>query len=129
MKTIIKASSLLCLICLFMINAKAQSGKWMNKPADERAKIITDWMVEKLNLTEDQEPEVYEINLKYAQKGTKLKESTVGKREKFQVLKDYDTAKDKEFEAVFTDEQYVAYQDKKNELRQKIKEHRKGGED
>lgn len=102
-------------------NAQSKS-EWMEKPAEERAQIITDWMTEELSLKDDQKSDTYDINLKYAKKGDELKAASGSKMSKFKKMKAYGEDKDAELKKVFTDEQYQAYQDKKKDMRDKMKE-------
>ena len=109
----------------FSIEGLGQAKDWMEKPAEERAQVLTDWMKNELQLTEDQETPVYDINLKYAQKGDKLKQSSERKIDKFKKIKEYGKDKDEELKSVFTKEQYALYLDKKEEIRETIKENSK----
>ncbi len=109
----------------FTIQGLAQAKDWMDKPAEERAQVLTDWMKEELKLTEEQGTPVYDINLKYAKKGDQVKQSSEGKIDKFKKIKEYGKEKDEELKAVFTDEQYTLYLDKKKEIKETIKENSK----
>ena len=83
------------LFCLSLTaTSEDQTTDWKDLSPSERATKLTDWMDDKLNLTDTQETEIYAVNLKYAQKTESLKNSNLSRREKFQTLKGYDQAKD-----------------------------------
>jgi hypothetical protein len=106
----------------FTIDGLAQAKDWMEKPAEERAQVLTDWMKSELQLTEDQEAPVYDINLKYAKKGDEIKQSSGRKIDKFKKVKAYGQEKDEELKSVFTEDQYALYLDKKKEIKENVKE-------
>lgn len=99
------------------------------KTPEERAKMMTDRMKEKLVLTDAQYTPVYNIHLKYAKKNEELKQSTEDKKAKGQKFQALQTEKDKELKTVLTDEQYKKYQalkqEKKDEMKEKAKEKKK----
>ncbi|GAO41637.1 hypothetical protein FPE01S_01_06510 [Flavihumibacter petaseus NBRC 106054] len=111
--------------CLFAPSFLLAQDKQKATP-EERAASLTDWMKSKLQLTAEQEPKVKEINLKYAQNNEALKTAPGSKREKMKTLKADEASRDSELKAILTPEQYKIYQDSKAELKQKIKEKRKG---
>jgi hypothetical protein len=88
----------------------------------ERAAKLTEWMKTNLQLQNDQVSQVQSINLKYADKNQQLQTATMSRKQKLEVLKDNDKAKDAELKNVFTADQYNAYQAKKDELRKQMKE-------
>jgi len=121
---------LLAIVVMASVNTNAQQ----KAPAtpEERANKVTEWMKANLQLTEAQVSQVQDINLKYANKMQGLKDNTtLARRQKLQVLQDNDKAKDKELKNVLTDDQYKTYQSKKEEIKkqvkQKMKENKKGG--
>ena len=105
------------LTLFFNINAQQQSGDaeaWANK--------LTDWMKKNLSLTEEQLPQVQEINPKYANKLYALKRNTIPRRQKLEMLKDNDIAKDEEMKKVLTSDQFKSYQTKKEEIKKQMKQ-------
>jgi hypothetical protein len=75
-----------------------------------------------LQLSDSQVSQVHDINLKYAKKTQGLQTTTLSRKEKMQVLKDNDKAKDAELKNVLSADQYNAYQVKKDEIRKQMKE-------
>jgi len=105
---------------LFLVNV-TYAQKKTSTPA-ERADKLTEWMKTNLQLNDDQATQVQNINLKYANKTQGLQTQTMSRKEKMQILKDNDKAKDVELKNVFTTEQYNTYQVKKDEVRKQMKE-------
>jgi Spy/CpxP family protein refolding chaperone len=95
--------------------------------AEERAQKLTDWMKKELTLTAEQEPKVHAINVKYADQMDDIKAEGGDRRAKFKEAKDTNKAKDEELKTVLTPEQFTKYSEKKQEMRQKIRENRKRG--
>lgn len=128
MQTLFKIIVPVSLLVLLSATCQGQSQLegWSSLTPQERADKLTAWMKEQVNLTPEQEPNVNSINLKYAKKAESLKTSNASNFEKLQSLKSYDEAKDKELKKVFTQAQYDAYQDKKDELREKIRSYQAG---
>ena len=105
---------------LFLVNITYAQKK--TSTAAERADKLTEWMKTNLQLNDDQATQVQNINLKYANKTQGLQTQTMSRKEKMQILKDNDKAKDVELKNVFTTEQYNTYQVKKDEVRKQMKE-------
>jgi hypothetical protein len=131
-KTIIKTTTVrtfLWIILLAMV-CRAEAQQQGGGDAEAWANKLTNWMKTTLTLSEEQLPPVEEINLKYANKLYALKRNTIPRRQKLEVLKDNNAAKDEELKKVFTPDQFKLYQSKKQEIikqmKQKIKEKKKG---
>jgi hypothetical protein len=107
------------LICMFTL-AKAQDKQM--PPASERASKATEWMKTNLNLTADQVSKVQDLNLKYAVKMDSLKNSSLASQDKMTTMKSDKASKDAELKGILTDEQYKTYQEKKQEMKDKLKE-------
>jgi hypothetical protein len=125
MKTILL--NVFLLIGLFAFNVICAQKKTSSTP-EERAGKVTGWMKTNLQLSDSQVSQVHDINLKYAKKTQGLQTTTLSRKEKMQVLKDNDKAKDAELKNVLSADQYNAYQVKKDEIRKQMKEkmsHRK----
>jgi hypothetical protein len=91
---------------------------------EERAEKQTAMMEEELKLTEDQLPKIKEINLKYAEKNTKLRDAYQDDREAmFTAYREVEKQKEEELSLVLTEEQMTLLQEKKEEIR----EARRGG--
>jgi len=89
---------------------------------EERATKLTEWMKTNLQLSGDQVTQVQTLNLKYANKTQELQTQSLSRKQKMQILKDNDKAKDAELKNVLTTEQYNNYQVKKEEIRKQMKE-------
>jgi len=106
---------------LFSVSMVRAQKKTSSTP-EERATKMTEWMKTTLQLNNDQAAQVQPINLKYANKTQDLQSQTISRKQKMQILKDNDKAKDVELKNVFTAEQYDTYQAKKDEIRKQMKE-------
>lgn len=89
---------------------------------EENAKLVTDWMQSALALEEDQVASVYAVNLKYAQKNRAIANSGERKLRLLKKLKSTSQEKDKELRALFTRDQYRRYQEKKEEMKTRVKQ-------
>ena len=89
---------------------------------EERATKLTEWMKTNLQLSGDQVTQVQTLNLKYANKTQELQTQSLSRKQKMQILKDNDNAKDAELKDVLTTDQYNNYQAKKEEIRKQMKE-------
>jgi hypothetical protein len=115
------SNSFLLITLLFAFNFIYPQKKTSSTP-EERAGKMTQWMKTNLQLSDSQVLQVQNINLEYAKKMQGLQTTTLSRKEKMQVLKDNDKAKDAELKNVFTADQYNAYQVKKEEIRKQMKE-------
>ncbi len=113
--------SFLLIALSFAFNVICAQKKASSTP-EERTGKWTEWMKANLQLSDSQVTQVQDINLKYANKTQGLQTATLSRKEKMQVLKDNDKAKDAELKNVFTTDQYNAYQAKKDEIRKQMKE-------
>ncbi len=118
-KTLLNSFLLITLLLAF--NFIYPQKKTSSTP-EERAGKMTQWMKTNLQLSDSQVLQVQDINLEYANKTQGLQTTTLSRKEKMQVLKDNDKAKDAELKNVFTADQYNAYQVKKEEIRKQMKE-------
>lgn len=114
--------SIALLVCFTFITIITQAQEQERTPltAEERATKWTEWMKSELSITAEQEPKVYEINLKYAQQTESVRVLGGSRRSKFKDVKSIDNAKDDELKAILTPEQFEQYQAKKQEMRKKV---------
>jgi hypothetical protein len=110
---------------LLFTSGQAVSAQETKKSPEEKAKVLTERMKEKLTLIDDQSSKVYEINLKYIKKNEQLQNSSGGRPSKLKTLKANQEAKDKELKSVLSSEQYEAYQQLKEQLMEELKENRR----
>lgn len=92
--------------------------------AEDRAQIQTDFMKEKLNLSEDQVPRVLEINLNSAKRMDKVMKMT-DRMKKFKEFRAVIMDKDNALKKVLNKEQFKKYQKSKDEMKKIIKKKRK----
>jgi hypothetical protein len=109
------------LIMMIQCAIFAQANLKDSTPA-ERAKLTTEWMQEKLSLEPGQTDAVYKINLEYAAKNIELMNSNESRRSKFRKMRSYEKDKDKELKGLLTKTQFDIYQERKEELREIMKE-------
>ena len=93
--------------------------------AEEMATKTTEWMKTNLNLSEDQVGQANEINLKYARRNMDLKKSSLNKKQKLQMLKSNEDAKEKELKNILSADQYKTWLVKKEEVKEQLKENYK----
>src|SRR5262249_29919163 len=93
-----------------------------NTTPEERAKVQTELMKTKLDLTAEQEPKVAALNLKYAEKSDPILKGSSGPFMKMRRLRKINAEKDAELKQVLTPAQYQKLQAAKEEMRQKFEE-------
>ncbi len=101
--------------------AQAQS----QQSPEERAQRQTEMMTEALDLNASQVAQVEDINMKYSERIADIQAQSGDRRGKFKTMRGMMEEKDAELEAVFTSNQYTIYQEKKAEMRSKMKKRRR----
>lgn len=84
--------------------------------AEAQAKVLTDKMQQKLALTADQYPLIYDINLKYLKKNSGTVAKAEGGLAKLKAVKATQTTKEEELKAVLTEEQFAKYEGMKSQF-------------
>lgn len=84
--------------------------------AEAQAKLLTDKMQQKLALTADQYPLIYDINLKYLKKNSGTVAKAEGGLAKLKAVKATQTTKEEELKAVLTEEQFAKYEGMKSQF-------------
>ena len=112
-------------IFILSILAMATSGLAQNREAsdktpEEKARVMTDKQNEKIDFSDDQEKQMYNLNLKYVKE---MEVITQGGRSMatFRKLKDMSGRKDKEVKNVLNKNQYKIYQRQKEEMRSQMR--------
>jgi hypothetical protein len=95
-----------------------------NTTPAERADFQTNFMVEKLKLSDQQVEPIRAVNLKYAEKAEEIYNSQKRKFRKIKEMRKMGEKKDKELKTILTDEQYETYEKYKKEMRERIKDKR-----
>ena len=111
----------------FITSGHAQTdstGKSKNSTPEQRAKLQTDRMKDKLVLSDDQYKQVLDINTGYAQKLDPILKSDKGKFAKYRQAKPLLDEKDKKLKGVLTPDQYKQWQDLKKEMMEQAKDNR-----
>ena len=93
-----------------------------NSTPQERAKLITLVMKEKLALTPEQLPKVEAINLDAAQKMEPVLKGSEGPLIKMRTTKQVDQAKDAALQNVLTPQQFQQYLSSRDEMKQKAEQ-------
>jgi hypothetical protein len=95
---------------------------------EERAKSDTELYKKELNLTADQEKEVYDLSLKYSNKFREIFQSSSGDRESMRSeMMKVREERDKDFKKVLDGKQYKGYLRIQEERRRQMREGRRGG--
>jgi hypothetical protein len=119
MKQIIFISAFLILLGgkLFALDVETK------RTPEERARIQTEWMKQSLNLNESQLTQIEPLNLKYVQKMEEVK-TIPGRIGKLKKVKSIMEEKDNELKRILTKDQFNVYLEKREELKNKLKEAR-----
>jgi len=91
---------------------------------EQRAKMQSDKMKEKLVLTDDQYKQVSDLNLVYAKKMDPILHSDEGRFKKYRQAKSLMDEKDKKLKVILTSDQYKQYEDFKKEMMDKMRDSR-----
>jgi hypothetical protein len=91
---------------------------------EQRAKMQSDKMKEKLVLTDDQYKQVSDLNLVYAKKMDPILHSDEGRFKKYRQAKTLMDEKDKKLKSILTSDQYKQYEDFKKEMMDKMRDSR-----
>lgn len=106
--------------------SQAQETERERLTAEERAQALTDSMTVQLKLSEAQQSEVYDINMKYAEKMETLRSSAKGngrraRMKAMKAMKQLRQDKNADMEEVLSEEQFETYITKQEERRERIR--------
>ncbi len=107
----------------------SQAQTWAKRSPEERAQMQTKMMTEALDLDDTQAAQVDKINHKYSERMAEVQAQDGDRKSKFRLWKQIMEEKDAELAEVFTQDQYTVYQEKKSEIRAKMKERYKSRKD
>lgn len=113
MKKQILTGLLAMLICLPAMAQKR--GDYKDKSPEEKAKMMTERMTEKLKLNEDQQTAVYQAHLEVVQAQEKSKDEKEALRE----------AHDAKMKSILTEEQYAEYVALRDQRKKRMRDMRK----
>jgi Spy/CpxP family protein refolding chaperone len=91
---------------------------------EQRAKMQSDKMKEKLVLTDDQYKQVSDLNWVYAKKMDPILHSDEGRFKKYRQAKSLMDEKDKKLKGILTSDQYKQYGDLKKEMMDRMRDSR-----
>ncbi len=111
--------------CVALFNSTASFAQDSKKTIEEVAQQSTDNLDDKLDLSDEQEPKVYKVTLKYLEKAQALKSSSASRMQKFKTYKADNEAKEKEMKAILNKEQFKEWQKIAAEQKEQMKENRK----
>ena len=114
---------LLAVILTGVLAANSQTKEDL-PPAEDRAQMQTEFMTDKLALSEAQISQVLAINLKAAKRMDKVISMT-DRMQKFKEFRSTMIEKDEALKEVLDKEQYKKYEKSKDELKKMLKEKRK----
>lgn len=118
--------AIVAVLLIWSTAAAAQNGSQMDKLAqttpEQRAKVQTALMKEKLALTEQQLPEVAKINLDTATRMQPILEGSDRPLMKMRQAKDIETQRDASLQRVLQPAQYQQWLAQKESMRQKLEE-------
>jgi hypothetical protein len=89
---------------------------------EQRAKLQTEFMTQKLHLEAGQIPKIQQINLEYAQKMEPVLKGNDGPLVKMRTARAIDEQKGEALEKVLSKDQYQQYLASKEEMRQKVEQ-------
>ena len=103
----------------------AQNRETSDKTPEEKARMMTDKQKEKIDFSDDQEQQMFDINLKYVKE---MEVIAQGGRSMstFRKLQDMSSRKDKEVKTVLDKDQYKIYLKQKKDLRSQMRANRGG---
>jgi hypothetical protein len=113
------------LLMMVSVNGFSQSKPKMTEEQKKEMLAHFEAYKEKLNLTEEQAPEVQKINAEYFEALADLKKSDATRMEKFRKFRDAKSDRDSKMKKVLSKEQYKMYTDSQADMREELKENRK----
>ena len=126
MKSLKILSLLFALFLIGTVTTQAQNkrAELTKEQKEELAKNMEDFFA-LLNLTEEQKPEFEAVTKKYAEQMKAVKDGGGRRYQKYKKVKSIWESKNKEMKKLLSEEQYVVYLDKQEEMQEKIKERNK----
>ena len=125
MRSRLLALRLSCAVLLLLATVStvsAQFARLKNTTPEQRAKLQTELMKAKLDLTPDQDGKIAALNLKYAQKMEPVIKSDDGYFAELRAVKAINDEKEAELKQLLTPAQFDKYIAAKEEIREKFEE-------
>lgn len=118
-----------CFITIVPVTSIAQNSTMKNSSPEQRASIMTIWMINNLQIAEELVKKINEINLIYAKKiQIVMQKENTGKYEKIKEIQLIDFKKDEELKRIFSAKQFEKYINSKNKLREYVKNRIESGQ-
>ncbi len=95
---------------VFMLCATPTWAVSNNNIYKDAAEVLTEKMVEKLDLNKEQENKIKKLNFEYITKNSELKTSNLGRGAKLAVTRKYHSEKKEKLKEILTDEQFEEYE-------------------
>ncbi|MGV8139088.1 MAG: hypothetical protein AB2L20_28145 [Mangrovibacterium sp.] len=108
------------LLMIVSLSGFTQSKPKMTEEQKKEIIVRFEEYKEKLNLTEEQQPEVQKINSEYFEALAGLRESNASRMNKFRTFRDLKSARDSKMKKVLTKEQYKIYTNFQAEIREEF---------
>ena len=113
------------LLMMVSVNGFTQSKTKMTEEQKKEMMAHFEAYKKKLNLTEEQAPEVQKINSEYFEAMADLKKSDATRMEKLRKFRDAKSTRDTKMKKVLSKEQYKMYTEFQAEMREEMKENRR----
>ena len=104
--------------------AQKQDRHAMSKDPAERAKMQTEKMTEHLSLSDKQQEQIAEINLRYTQQAQKIRDGSEDREAARDQIKKTMKLQDNEIIAVLNEEQIILWEKHKQKRRQQMQQER-----
>ena len=116
---------ILTIACIMILASSTYAQSKMTEKEKEEAIARYRTYMERLNLTEEQKPQVEEINMRFSTGISNMKKSNTSKLEKFRTFKSLSSARDGEMKKVLTKDQYAIYKANQEEQRENFRQQRR----
>lgn len=105
--------------CMSIVIALAQPGP--RSTPEERAKMQTEQLVQRLKLTEKQKEDVYKIHLKYAKDRPQM-DQNMSREERREAFEKHQKKQDEELKPLFTPDQQKEYEKVQKERAERMRQ-------
>ena len=112
------------LLMFVTVNGFAQKKAKMTEEQKKEMMARFEAYKEKLNLTEEQQPEVQDINANYFEALAGLRDSNASRLDKFRTYRNLKSEKDKKMRQVLTKEQFKVYTEFQEEMKEEFMQNR-----
>ena len=110
------------LIALVLLISSTITAQEKQKTPEEKATLMTQTLKEQIQFSDETEEAVYEINLKFVNDLSAVKDKDISKYKKAQELKALDQERNAALKEVLTEEEYKLYEDNKPKNRRALRD-------